>query len=54
MTAKDAVKCAALRDARLWAVHVEAVFADPRWIDALDARLQAVRSRLGHKAPDSH
>src|SRR5690606_11981419 len=26
VTAKDAVKCAHLHDARLWAVHVEAVF----------------------------
>lgn len=54
VTAKDAVKCAALGDSRLWAVHVEAAFADPDWFDALEARLQAVRSRLGHKAADSH
>jgi len=46
VTAKDAVKCAALGDPRLWAVHVEAIFSDPGWIDALDARLRAARGAL--------
>uniref|UniRef100_UPI0033404E3E tetraacyldisaccharide 4'-kinase n=1 Tax=Castellaniella defragrans TaxID=75697 RepID=UPI0033404E3E len=54
VTAKDAVKCAALGDPRLWAVHVEAVFSDPGWIDALEARLRMIRDALPHKAADSH
>ncbi|MER1968586.1 tetraacyldisaccharide 4'-kinase [Castellaniella sp. GW247-6E4] len=46
VTAKDAVKCAALGDPRLWAIHVEAVFSDPGWIDALDARLREAQNTL--------
>jgi len=44
ITAKDAVKCRDLGDARLWSVEVAPHFADVDWFDWLDARL---RNRVG-------
>jgi len=35
VTAKDAVKCGRFADPRVWAVHVEASFSDPSWLDRL-------------------
>ncbi|MGE8674371.1 MAG: tetraacyldisaccharide 4'-kinase, partial [Achromobacter kerstersii] len=35
VTSKDAIKCAALHDARLWEVPVEAAFSDPGLFDWL-------------------
>jgi len=41
VTAKDAVKCAALGDERLWSVNVSPVFSDAGFFDWLDTRLHA-------------
>jgi len=43
ITPKDAVKCRHLQDNRLWAVHPQAVFSDPTWLDVLEGRLRHVR-----------
>ncbi|AZY49415.1 tetraacyldisaccharide 4'-kinase [Bordetella avium] len=40
ITAKDAIKCARLKDTRLWSVQVRACFSDPDFLDWLDARLR--------------
>ena len=40
ITSKDAIKCAALHDDRLWEVPVRAEFSDPRLFDWLAARLR--------------
>ncbi|MEI2414983.1 tetraacyldisaccharide 4'-kinase [Orrella sp. JC864] len=40
VTAKDAVKCRALGDARIWAVEAAPRFSDPGLFDWLDARLR--------------
>ncbi|WP_332608702.1 tetraacyldisaccharide 4'-kinase [Achromobacter sp. ESBL13] len=42
VTSKDAIKCAALHDARLWEVPVQAAFSDPGLFDWL---AQALRDR---------
>ena len=42
ITPKDAVKCAAPHDPRLWAVRAAPVFSDPGWLDALDRALRTV------------
>ncbi len=39
ITAKDAVKCRALRDPRIWVVATEAVFSDPLWATKLAKQL---------------
>jgi len=43
ITPKDAVKCAHLRDSRLWVVHPRVEFSDPSWLDVLDGRLRHIR-----------
>ncbi|MHA3902340.1 tetraacyldisaccharide 4'-kinase [Castellaniella sp. WN] len=46
ITPKDAVKCAAPHDPRLWAVRAVPVFSDPGWLDDLDHALRtAARER---------
>ncbi|MCD0505755.1 tetraacyldisaccharide 4'-kinase, partial [Bordetella petrii] len=40
VTSKDAIKCRALNDARLWEVPVRARFSDPRLFDWLNGRLR--------------
>ncbi|MNL77793.1 tetraacyldisaccharide 4'-kinase [compost metagenome] len=40
VTSKDAIKCAALHDARLWEVPVQAAFSDPQLFDWLAQRLR--------------
>jgi len=40
VTAKDAVKCAALGDERVWSVEVSPVFSDAAFFDWLDERLR--------------
>ncbi|CDM24759.1 tetraacyldisaccharide 4'-kinase [Castellaniella defragrans] len=47
ITPKDAVKCAAPHDPRLWAVRAAPAFSDPGWLDALDQALRAVAARAG-------
>jgi len=48
ITPKDAVKCAAPHDPRLWAVRAAPAFSDPGWPDALDQALRtAARGRAG-------
>jgi len=39
ITAKDAVKCRAVQDSRIWVVATEAVFSDPRWATTLSKQL---------------
>lgn len=51
VTTKDAVKCAALDDARLWAVEVSPVFSDPGFFDWLDGRLRAVPAQGAADGP---
>jgi len=46
MTDKDAVKCAAWSDARLWSVTVVPHFSDPGWLAWLHQRLCAVQDAL--------
>ncbi|CPL74564.1 tetraacyldisaccharide 4'-kinase [Bordetella pertussis] len=41
VTAKDAIKCAALDDPRLWAVQVGTRLSDPDFGDWLSATLRA-------------
>lgn len=43
VTAKDAVKCRRFADPRVWAIHVEAQFSDPAWLDRLAQTL--IRTR---------
>ncbi len=45
ITAKDAIKCAALHDPRLWSVQVRARFAPDGFLDWLHARLRALAPR---------
>ncbi|MNS86468.1 tetraacyldisaccharide 4'-kinase [compost metagenome] len=40
VTSKDAIKCAALHDPRLWEVPVQAAFSDPRLFDWLAQALR--------------
>lgn len=46
VTAKDAVKCSGLGDARLWAVPVTPHFSDPAFFDRVAARLPAPGRKL--------
>ncbi|WP_459618193.1 tetraacyldisaccharide 4'-kinase [Bordetella sp. 2513F-2] len=46
ITAKDAVKCARLGDARLWSVEVSACFSDPGYGDWVSQRLREAADRL--------
>jgi len=48
ITAKDAVKCRALRDPRIWVVETETVFSDPLWATKLSTQL----SRLARSQPE--
>ncbi len=41
ITPKDAVKCAAPQDPRLWAVRAAPVFSEPDWLSDLDQALRA-------------
>ncbi|HEX7387120.1 MAG TPA: tetraacyldisaccharide 4'-kinase [Castellaniella sp.] len=54
ITAKDAVKCAHLDDARLWVVEVAAQFDDPSWLITLGAQLRRLQDRRTHKPGDRH
>ncbi|MFJ1302893.1 tetraacyldisaccharide 4'-kinase [Pseudomonadota bacterium AL_CKDN230030165-1A_HGKHYDSX7] len=45
ITAKDAIKCAALADPRLWVVGVGARFSDPDFLAWIDRRLRDVAGR---------
>ncbi len=45
ITPKDAVKCAAPHDPRLWAVRAAPAFSDPGWLDDLDRALRAAAAR---------
>lgn len=47
VTAKDAIKCGALNDPRLWEVPVQAAFSDPRLFDWLADALRARKERPG-------
>ena len=48
ITTKDAVKCRASRDSRIWVVATEAVFSDPLWANKLSKQLP----RLARLQPD--
>ncbi|HUH86833.1 MAG TPA: tetraacyldisaccharide 4'-kinase [Pusillimonas sp.] len=50
VTAKDAVKCRRFSDPRVWAIHVEARFSDPLWLDRLSALIAGVAQE---KNPES-
>ncbi len=45
ITPKDAVKCAAPHDPRLWAVRAAPAFSDPGWLDDLDRALREAAAR---------
>ena len=45
ITAKDAIKCAALADPRLWVVEVGARFSDPDFLAWVDSRLRDAAGR---------
>ena len=47
VTAKDAIKCGALNDPRLWEVPVQAAFSDPALFDWLADALRARKARSG-------
>jgi tetraacyldisaccharide 4'-kinase len=47
VTAKDAIKCGALNDPRLWEVPVQAAFSDPGLFDWLADALRARKARPG-------
>lgn len=47
VTAKDAIKCGALNDPRLWEVPVQAAFSDPGLFDWLAHALRARKARPG-------
>lgn len=47
VTAKDAIKCGALNDPRLWEVPVQAAFSDPALFDWLADALRARKARPG-------
>lgn len=52
MTSKDAVKCRALNDERLWAVHVTPHFSTLQWVDTLHATLiNAARNKNPDQIP---
>jgi tetraacyldisaccharide 4'-kinase len=40
ITTKDAVKCRALHDPRVWVMATTAVFSDPRWVTSLTKQLR--------------
>jgi len=46
ITAKDAIKCKALMDKRLWVAEVDLMFSDPEFLPWLDHQLHAKASRL--------
>lgn len=46
LTGKDAIKCKALMDDRLWVAEVDMTFADPEFLPWLNHQLQAKASRL--------
>lgn len=46
ITAKDAIKCRHLQDARLWEVPVDAQFSDPTLFDWLDQHLRQIANGL--------
>lgn len=50
LTTKDAVKCTALNDDRLWAVRVTPRFSNTYWLDTIHETLV---SATRHKNPDS-
>jgi tetraacyldisaccharide-1-P 4'-kinase len=39
ITTKDAVKCRALHDPRVWVIETTAIFSDPRWVTSLTKQL---------------
>jgi tetraacyldisaccharide 4'-kinase len=43
MTAKDAIKCQAVHDQRLWVVNTEAVFSDPDWATQIATQISRTR-----------
>ena len=43
ITAKDAVKCSAVQDARIWVVVAEAVFSEDTWLEHISTRLRQMR-----------
>lgn len=43
ITAKDAVKCAHIKDERIWVVNVEPEFSDSSWLDELHEKLAAIK-----------
>lgn len=45
VTSKDAIKCAALHDARIWEVPVQAAFSDPQLFDWLAQALRQPKPR---------
>ena len=46
ITSKDAVKCEALSDSKIWVVQVHSTFSDPYFADWLDARLNKIQTAL--------
>jgi tetraacyldisaccharide 4'-kinase len=42
ITAKDAVKCQAWANPRIWVVHVEPVFGNPEWLDICHDMLRVI------------
>jgi tetraacyldisaccharide 4'-kinase len=54
ITAKDAVKYTPPHDPRLWVVHPKAVFSNPSWLDALEARLREQAHSLPHNVANRH
>jgi len=48
VTAKDAVKCARLEDARIWSVEVSPVFSDVAFFDWLDEQLRVLPAERCH------
>jgi tetraacyldisaccharide 4'-kinase len=46
ITSKDAVKCEALSDSKIWVAQVHSTFSDPYFADWLDARLNKIQTAL--------
>jgi len=46
VTGKDAIKCKAVKDERLWVAEVDMTFSDPEFLSWLDHQLLAKASRL--------
>jgi len=46
ITGKDAVKCEAIADPRVWVTDIEMTFSDPDFVPWLDHQLKTVRARL--------